>query len=61
MAKYRVFAKCETLLFIDVEAETPEQAMEMGEQADGGDFTECPDAEWTITEATPLNDQNHEA
>lgn len=52
--KYRVFARCVTALFIDVEASTRAEALQIAEEADGGDFTECPDADWEITEATLL-------
>lgn len=40
MAKYRVFAKSIGYVYLDVEAENIHQAMEIAEEADGGDFHE---------------------
>ena len=40
MAKYRVFAKSIGYVYLDVEAENVYQAMEIAEEADGGDFHE---------------------
>jgi len=51
---WRVWATCTTYLYIDVEAGDYARAIEMGQEADGGDFVECPDAEWEITDANEL-------
>ena len=40
MAKYRVFAKSIGYVYLDVEAENVYKAMEIAEEADGGDFHE---------------------
>lgn len=40
MAKFRVFAKSIGYVYLDVEAENVHQAMEIAEEADGGDFHE---------------------
>ena len=40
MAKFRVFAKSIGYVYLDVEAENVYQAMEIAEEADGGDFHE---------------------
>ena len=42
MAKWRVWAECISDVYLDVEAETEEQALEIAEEADGGDFTDDP-------------------
>lgn len=51
LKNYRVFAECITTLYIDVQAGDIDDAKRIAEETDGGDFTECPDAEWNITEA----------
>lgn len=40
MAKYRIFAQQVSYLYIDVEADSIEEAEEMYDELDGGDFTE---------------------
>ena len=40
MKTFRVWAACDTYYWIDVEAETAEEAYEIAEEADGGDFEE---------------------
>ena len=49
MALYRVWAKMTSYLYIDVEAEDEEAALEFAEEADGGDFIERTiDSSWEI-------------
>lgn len=38
MAKFRVWAKSISYVYLDVEADNVHQAMEIAEEADGGDF-----------------------
>ena len=47
--KYKVFAKVTTYNYLEVEAKDEEEARQIAEDADGGEFTECPDADWEIT------------
>lgn len=54
---YRVYAKMKTGLHIDIEAESEEEAMEIADETDGGDFIESPfDCSWEITHAVPITD-----
>ena len=54
MAKYRVWAQSITDVYIDVEADDEEQAREIAEETDGGDFSESPYGEWIIGEVYKL-------
>lgn len=59
MAKkmYRVLATMETDLYLDVEADSREEAMEIGENTDGGDFIEFQgpgSGSWNIYDALVL-------
>ena len=38
MAKFRIWAKSIDYLYLDVEADTLDEAMEVADEADGGDF-----------------------
>lgn len=40
MKKFKVWAKCTTYLWLDVEAQNQEEAERIAEQTDGGDFEE---------------------
>lgn len=40
MAKFRVWARSISYVYLDVEAEDVDRAMEIAEEADGGDFHE---------------------
>lgn len=60
MKKWRVWAECITDVYLDVEAETEEEAKEIADNADGGDFSECPYGEWIIGEAILLDENNKE-
>ena len=42
MAKYRVWAQCISDVYLDVEAESKEEAIAIAEIADGGDFIDDP-------------------
>lgn len=52
MAKYRVWAECITDCFLDVEAESEEEALRIADDADGGDFiTDMSSGDFRITSA----------
>ncbi len=42
MKTYRVWAKCVSFCFIDVEANSEEEAWELAKDADGGEFEDDP-------------------
>lgn len=46
MKTYRVYAKYVTKCYIDIEAESEEEAYEKAEEADGGDFIQGVDRDW---------------
>ena len=46
MKKYRVYAKYVTRCYLDVEANSEEEAYEKAEEADGGDFEMGVDRDW---------------
>lgn len=49
MAKYTIWAKQTSYLFVEVEADSFEEAAEMYEDIDGGDFTEeISTADWEL-------------
>ena len=53
--KYRVYATCTSHCFLDVEAKTLEEALNIAAEADGGDFITHPYAgEFEITHADEL-------
>ena len=54
MKKYRVWAKCISYCWLDVEANSEDEAMEMAEEADGGEYEESPHGDWIIVECEPL-------
>ena len=58
MAKYRVFAKMTSYAFLDVEAETGEEAKEIAESTDGGEFISTEDGDWEIDEPIPFDPEN---
>ena len=51
MAMYRVWASYSTDCYLDVEADSKEEAEQIAEEADGGDFISCDsfdDGDWHI-------------
>ena len=51
MKKYRAWAKMTSWLYLDVEAESEDEAWEIASEADGGEFEENTiDCSWEITE-----------
>ena len=55
MAKYRVWAKSISHVYIDVEAKNKEQAREIAEEVDGGDFRYY-DGEWEFSDIDEADD-----
>lgn len=49
MAKFRIWAKSISYVYLDVEADNVHQAMEIAEEADGGDFHEDGDG-WEFSD-----------
>lgn len=50
---YRVYAEVSTRCYIDVEADSEAEALQIGEETDGGDFiTEENTGDWSVYQAT---------
>lgn len=58
MTKYRVFAKMTSYAYLDVEAETGEEAKEIAENTDGGEFISTEDGDWEIENAVLQEPEN---
>lgn len=61
MPKYRALAVMETELYLDFEAENPEEAWETARNADGGDFIEHEGpgtGDWRIWEVLELDEDD---
>lgn len=57
MAKFRVRAKVTTYCYLEVDANNADEAMEIGEETDGGDFiTENSDGDFEVIEAKEIQD-----
>lgn len=58
MAKYRVCVESIDYLYIDIEADTPEEAEEFADEyVDGGEFHgNASDVDWRYTETVELKD-----
>jgi hypothetical protein len=52
---YRVWAVCESDCYIDVEAESEDEAKCIAEEIDGSQFTTSDSGDWRITKACQLN------
>lgn len=53
---YRVYAEVSTRCYLDVQASSEEEALQMGEDADGGDFiSEEGGGDWSIYQATKIS------
>ena len=48
MAKFRIWAQCISDLYIDVEADTREEAEDFAREADGGSFHDSGTCDWGI-------------
>lgn len=48
MATFRVWAKTICYSYLDVEADSEDQAIKIAEEADGGDFSPTEDGDWEL-------------
>ena len=48
MSKFRVWAKMTSYAYIDIEADTKEEAEKIAEDTDGGEFISGDDGDWEI-------------
>ena len=52
--KFRVWAKCTSWCYLDVDADSEEDALEIGRETDGGEFIPTEDGDWsTIINPSP--------
>lgn len=59
MAIYRVWAAMETYCYLDVEADSPEEAYAIAEETDGGDFIEEPSpwgGDWRLLDMSEVQE-----
>jgi hypothetical protein len=59
MAKFEAYAEYVTILRIEIEADTLEQAIEIAGDTDGGEWKPVDFDGWTVTEVFPLKGANH--
>ena len=52
--KFRVYAVIEQDLYVDIEAESEEEALEIAENMDGGDFEQDTGGDFRITYADEI-------
>lgn len=52
--KFRVLAECTEYFYIEVEADSRDEALEKAEEIDGGDYNYDCCGQWYITDATPI-------
>lgn len=50
MKSFKVWAKYTSYCYLDVEAEDADEAMEIAEETDGGEYTPTPEGDWEIIE-----------
>lgn len=58
--KYRVWAQCISDVYLDVEADSPEEAWEIANEADGGEFIDSGEGDWImnpVDEVEELKDE----
>lgn len=58
--KYRVWAQCISDVYLDVEADSPEEAWEIANEADGGEFIDSGEGDWImnpVDEVKELKDE----
>lgn len=56
MAKYRVWAESISDVYLDVEANSKEEAMEIAMDTDGGDFIEDGMGDWQFGSVVEMED-----
>lgn len=54
MKTYRVLASYMTYCYLDVEAENADEARELGQEADGGEFKADVYGDWNIDDITEV-------
>ena len=54
--KYRVWAKSVSYVYLDVVADSIDDAIAVADETDGGDFTSTAHGDWEIYEAVPIAD-----
>ena len=52
--KWKVWAECTTYAYLEVEADSKEEALRIAGETDGGDFTPNEEGDWEITEAEEI-------
>ena len=52
MAKFRVWAKMTSYAYLDIEADTKEEAEKIAEDTDGGEFISTDGGDWEILDET---------
>ena len=55
MKKYKVMAVMTSYVYLTVEAESKEEAFDIADETDGGDFTE-EDCTWTVLEPEEIEE-----
>ncbi len=61
MAKFRVWAECITDCYLDVEAKSEEEALNIAAETDGGEFItddSYGSGDWRVTHAYPLEEED---
>lgn len=58
MAKFRVWAQSISDVFIDIEAEDEEQALEAAKELDGGDFHDDGFGDWIFGSVATLDEDD---
>lgn len=53
--KYRVWAKMTSWSYIDVETEDGNEAIAIGKNTDGGEFTSVDEGDWEVMYAEPID------
>jgi len=59
MAKFEAYAEYVTILRIEIEADTLEQAIEIAGDTDGGEWKSVDFDGWTVTDVLPMQEVNH--
>lgn len=54
--KYRVWAESISYVYLEVEANSEDEALQIAEDADGGEFTDSGNGDWKMGNAFPIRD-----
>ena len=60
MAKYRVWAESISYVYLDVEANSEDEALQIADDADGGEFTDSGQGAWEMGEAFEIEDDEED-